>query len=93
MTTTPVFKRDTLGRKQVCGSIPVSKGGSIVVSVEDQHNIDLKDDKYGGEQLADIHDPFGGIVFPCNDDDPRLECGGAVPGEHYRYCASRQAGK
>lgn len=55
--------------------------------------IDLKDDKYGGEEVAGIRHPFAGIVSSRNDDNPRLERGAAMPGEHYRYCSSRQGGK
>ena len=57
------------------------------------HNIDLKDGKYGREEAAGIRNLIAGIASAHNDDDQRLERGGAVLDDLYRYFASRRAAK
>jgi hypothetical protein len=57
------------------------------------HDIDLKDGKYGREEAAGIRNLIAGIASAHNDDDQRLERGGAVLDDLYRYFASRRAAK
>ena len=49
------------------------------------HDIDLKDGKYGREEAAGIRNLIAGIASSHNDDDQRLERGGAVLDDLYRY--------
>ena len=57
------------------------------------HDIDLKDGKYGREEAAGIRNLIAGIASAHNDDNQRLERGGAVLDDLYRYFASRRATK
>ena len=54
------------------------------------HDIDLKDGKYGRAEAAGIRTLIGGIASAHNDDDQRLERGGAVFDDLHRYFTSRQ---
>ena len=57
------------------------------------HDIDLKDGKYGREEAAGIRNLIAGIASSHNDDNQRLERGGAVLDDLYRYFASRRPTK
>jgi hypothetical protein len=57
------------------------------------HDIDLKDGKYGREEAAGIRNLIAGIASSHNDDNQRLERGGAVLDDLYRYFASRRPSK
>jgi hypothetical protein len=57
------------------------------------HDIDLKDDKYGREEMAGIRNLIAGIASAPNDDDQRLERGAAVLEDLYRYFSSKQGDK
>jgi hypothetical protein len=57
------------------------------------HDIDLKDDKYGREEMAGIRNLIAGIASAHNDDDQRLERGAAVLDDLYRYFSSKQGDK
>src|ERR1700716_1805975 len=57
------------------------------------HDIDLKDGKYGREEAAAIRNLIAGIASAHNDDNQRLERGGAVLDDLYRYFASRRPTK
>jgi hypothetical protein len=54
------------------------------------HDIDLKDGKYGREEAAGIRMLIGGIASSHNDDDQRLERGGAVFDDLYRSFAGKK---
>ena len=57
------------------------------------HDIDLKDDKYGREEMAGIRNLIAGIASSHTDDNQRLERGGAVLDDLYRYFSSKQGDK
>jgi hypothetical protein len=57
------------------------------------HDIDLKDGKYGREEAAGIRNLIAGIASSHNDDNQRLERGGAVLDDLYRYFANRRPTK
>ncbi|CAN5869094.1 chromate resistance protein [soil metagenome] len=57
------------------------------------HDTDLKDGKYGREEAAGIRILISGIASAHNDDNQRLERGGAVFDDLYGYFASRRADK
>src|SRR6266404_5409838 len=57
------------------------------------HDIDLKDGKYGREEAAGIRTLIAGIASSHNDDNQRLERGGAVFDDLHRYFTSRQPTK
>ena len=57
------------------------------------HDIDLKDGKYGREEAAGIRTLIAGIASSHNDDDQRLERGGAVLDDLHRYFANRRPAK
>src|SRR3982074_758125 len=57
------------------------------------HDIDLKDGKYGREEAAGIRNLIAGIASAHNDDNQRLERGGAVLDDLYQYFRSRQPGQ
>ena len=54
------------------------------------HDIDLKDGKYGREEAAGIRNLIAGIASAHNDDNQRLERGGAVLDDLYGYFTSRR---
>ena len=66
---------------------------ALVAIGEIIHDIDLKDGKYGREEAAGIRNLIAGIASAHNDDDQRLERGGAVLDDLYRYFASRRVTK
>jgi hypothetical protein len=57
------------------------------------HDIDLKDGKYGREEVGGIRTLIAGIASSHNDDNQRLERGGAVFDDLHRYFTSRQPTK
>ena len=57
------------------------------------HDIDLKDGKYGREEAAGIRTLIAGIASAHNDDDQRLERGGAVFDDLYRSFAGKKGDK
>jgi len=57
------------------------------------HDIDLKDGKYGREEAAGIRTLIGGIASAHNDDDQRLERGGAIFDDLYRSFAGKKGDK
>jgi hypothetical protein len=57
------------------------------------HDIDLKDDKYGRDEMAGIRSLIAGIASSGNDDNQRLERGGAALDDLYRYFSSKQGDK
>jgi hypothetical protein len=57
------------------------------------HDIDLKDGKYGREEAAGIRTLIGGIASAHNDDDQRLERGGAIFDDLYRSFAGKRDDK
>jgi hypothetical protein len=57
------------------------------------HDIDLKDGKYGREEVGGIRTLIGGIASSHNDDDQRLERGGAVFDDLYRSFAGKKGDK
>jgi hypothetical protein len=57
------------------------------------HDIDLKDGKYGRDEAAGIRTLIAGIASSHNDDDRRLERGGAVFDDLYRSFAGGRDGK
>jgi hypothetical protein len=54
------------------------------------HDIDLKDGKYGRAEAAGIRTLIAGIAQAHNDDDQRLERGGAVFDDLYRSFAGQR---
>jgi hypothetical protein len=54
------------------------------------HDIDLKDGKYGREEAAGIRTLIGGIASAHNDDNQRLERGGAIFDDLYRSFAGKK---
>ena len=61
-----------------------------------QHPPGVQEDdagKYGREEAAGIRNLIAGIASAHNDDNQRLERGGAVLDDLYRYFASRRATK
>lgn len=54
------------------------------------HDIDLKDGKYGREEAAGIRNLIAGIASAHNDDNQRLQRGGAVLDDLYGYFTSRR---
>ena len=57
------------------------------------HDIDLKDGKYGREEAAGIRTLIAGIASSHNDDNQRLERGGAVFDDLHRSFAGKQGDK
>ena len=57
------------------------------------HDIDLKDGKYGREEAAGIRILIAGIASAHNDDDQRLERGGAIFDDLYRSFAGERSDK
>jgi hypothetical protein len=57
------------------------------------HDIDLKDGKYGREEAAGIRILIAGIAQAHNDDNQRLERGGAVFDDLYRSFAGERSDK
>ena len=57
------------------------------------HDIDLKDGKYGREEAAGIRTLIAGIASSHNDDNQRLERGGAVFDDLYRSFAGKKDDK
>jgi hypothetical protein len=57
------------------------------------HDIDLKDGKYGREEAAGIRTLIAGIASAHNDDDQRLERGGAIFDDLYRSFAGERSDK
>jgi hypothetical protein len=57
------------------------------------HDIDLKDDKYGREEMAGIRNLIAGIASSHNDDNQPLERGPAVLDDLYRYFSSKRGGQ
>ena len=57
------------------------------------HDIDLKDGKYGRAEAAGIRTLIGGIASAHNDDDQRLERGGAIFDDLYRSFAGKKGDK
>ena len=66
---------------------------ALVAIGEIIHDIDLKDGKYGREEAAGIRTLIAGIASAHNDDNQRLERGGAVLDDLYGYFASRRPAK
>jgi hypothetical protein len=63
---------------------------ALVAIGEIIHDIDLKDGKYGREEAAGIRNLITGIASAHNDDNQRLERGGAVFDDLYGYFAGRR---
>jgi hypothetical protein len=57
------------------------------------HDIDLKDGKYGREEVGGIRTLIAGIALAHNDDNQRLERGGAVFDDLYRSFAGKKGDK
>ncbi len=57
------------------------------------HDIDLKDGKYGREEAAGIRTLIAGIASSHNDDNQRLERGGAVFDDLHRSFADKRDDK
>jgi hypothetical protein len=57
------------------------------------HDIDLKDGKYGREEVGGIRTLIAGIASAHNDDNQRLERGGAVFDDLYRSFAGKKGDK
>ena len=57
------------------------------------HDIDLKDGKYGREEAAGIRTLIAGIASSHNDDNQRLERGGAVFDDLHRSFAGKRDDK
>jgi hypothetical protein len=63
---------------------------ALVAIGEIIHDIDLKDGKYGREEAAGIRNLITGVASAHNDDNQRLERGGAVFDDLYGYFAGRR---
>ncbi len=55
------------------------------------HDIDLKDGKFGRPETAGIANLLTGIVTGTDDDERRIECGGEMFADLYRYFGAAQA--
>ena len=54
------------------------------------HDIDLKDAKFGREEMAGIAGLIGGIVLAHSDDEQRLARGAAIFDDLYRHFRNKK---
>ena len=57
------------------------------------HDIDLKDDKYGREEVAGVRSLIAGIAASSSDDGQRLERGAVLLDDLYSSFTGKQSGK
>src|SRR5229473_3086857 len=81
-----------LQREDTAVNTERTDGGPAAIG-EIIHDIDLKDGKYGREEAAGIRTLIAGIASSHNDDNQRLERGGAVFDDLHRSFADKRDDK